>query len=123
MIRSESRRQNPADKACLAAFRALDADGQRSLLDYAAFLQSRQAPAKPPPEPRLAPRPAQETVVAAIRRLTAGYSALNPDLLLHEVSGLMSQHMLQGRAAQEVIDELEALFAREHTRQAAKARP
>lgn len=122
MIRSESRRQNPAEKACLAAFRALDAEGQRSLLDYAAFLQSRQAPAVSPPEPKLAPRPTQETVVAAIRRLTAGYSALNTDLLLHEVSGLMSQHMLQGRAAPEVIDELEVLFAREHSRLTAKVK-
>jgi hypothetical protein len=121
MIRSEARRQTPAEKACLAAFRALDAAGQRSLLDFAAFLQSRQPPAAPPAEPAVAPRPEQETVVAAIRRLTAGYGGVNTDLLLHDVSGLMSQHMLQGRAAGEVIDDLEALFAREHARQAAKA--
>jgi hypothetical protein len=34
--------------------------------------------------------------------------------LLHEASSLMSAHVLQGRAAAQVIDELEDLFARHY---------
>jgi len=37
---------------------------------------------------------------------------LNKDTMLHETSGLVAQHLIQGRAAREVIDELEAIFRR-----------
>ena len=86
----------------------------RSLLDYAEFLQSREE-SQPvdksvKQEPLLQPRPEQENVVAAIKRLRAGYFMLNTDLLLNESSALMAQFMMQGREAKEVIDDLEALF-------------
>ena len=45
-----------------------------------------------------------------MRRLSDTYFMLNKDTLLHEASSLMSQHILQGREAIEVIDELEILF-------------
>jgi hypothetical protein len=56
-------------------------------------------------------RPQQESVVAAIRRLSNCYPMLEKEMLLHETSDLMSSHILKGRAATEVIDDLEELFS------------
>ena len=55
-------------------------------------------------------RPDDENVVNAIKRLRASYFMLNADDLLNETSSLMAQFMIQGRAANEVIDDLESLF-------------
>ncbi len=96
----------------------LDEAGRRSLMDYAEFLASRGAQVETPAEepvpqqPLEIPRPAKESVVGAMKRLRQTYPMLNPDRLLDEAAGLMSAHMLGGRPAPEVIDELEALFER-----------
>jgi hypothetical protein len=39
---------------------------------------------------------------------------LNKDKLLHEAAGLMSEHVMQGRDANVVIDELQILFHRHY---------
>lgn len=87
------------------------------MLAFADFLHARAeaAQTQPPPEPAMpqpAPRPDNETVMAAIKRLAAGYPMLDRALMLNEISGLMSEHLLHGRPAAEVIDALEALFDR-----------
>ena len=58
------------------------------------------------------PRPAEESVVKAIKRLRATYPMLNTDELVHEASGFMMKHVMHGKPAVEAIDELEALFVR-----------
>ena len=89
---------------------------RRSLLDYAEFLLQRQQdngksePVTAPAEPQLQPRPESESVVAAIKRLTRSYPMLEKQALFSGTSELMSAHLLQGRDAEEIIDELEALF-------------
>ena len=89
---------------------------RRSLLDYAEFLLQRQQdsgksePVTAPAEPELQPRPESESVVAAIKRLTRSYPMLEKQALFSGTSELMSAHLLQGRDAEEIIDELEALF-------------
>lgn len=50
--------------------------------------------------------------MGAIKRLSLTYDMIDRGTMLNETSALMSAHILQGRAASEVIDELEALFAR-----------
>ncbi len=75
----------------------------------------------PPPEP--IPRPENESVVGAMRRLSASYHMLDKNLILHEASALMSTHIMQGRSAPEVIDDLEALFRRHHERLTSTSRP
>lgn len=94
-----------ADEArLLDAFRRLDARGRASLADYAAFLAARQPPAMAAaPEPR----PAAETVVQAIRRLSRSYPGLGRHALMPLAERLLAQHMVDGRPAAEVIDELE----------------
>lgn len=98
----------------------LDADEREQVLAFAEFLESRRprdaAPAEPAPEPRPIPRPEEETVVAAIRRLSETYPMLEKSRVFHETSGLMAAHMLQGRPADEVIDELEVVFHRHYER-------
>ena len=64
-----------------------------------------------PNEPKEIPRPREESVVAAIRRLSETYYMIDKSVLLSETSGLMSAHIMQGRPAEAVIDELEALFS------------
>lgn len=104
-------------QALLAAFEQLDARQQDALMEFAATLAAHDdvpAPAAMRPEPR----PAEESVVAAIKRLTRVYPAFERSRLMGPVSLLMAQHALQGRAAAEVIDELEAVFALRHAKTA-----
>lgn len=86
---------------------------RKSLLDFAEFLASRCEPvASVSLEPKAIPRPQAESVVAAMKRLRETYPMLDHSKMLHEASGLMAQHLVQGRPAPEVIDELEQMFLR-----------
>ncbi|GAB6044338.1 hypothetical protein [Endothiovibrio diazotrophicus] len=95
-------------------FSALDGEGRGQLLAFAEFLYGRR-PRKPEVvEPREIPRPTEESVVKAIRRLSESYPMLDRGKVLHETSMLMSQHVMQGRPAVEVVDDLELLFRRHY---------
>ncbi|HHI93236.1 MAG TPA: Crp/Fnr family transcriptional regulator [Gammaproteobacteria bacterium] len=104
----------PAEKKLLSVFNKLAAVEQENLQAYGEFLLTRHRtkPPQPVPEPQLIPRGENESVVAALKRLSASYSMLDKPQLLNESSVLMTQHVMQGRAANDVIDELETLFAR-----------
>jgi hypothetical protein len=105
------------EKRLLRLFRALSSYGQSSLLDYAEFLHQRTdryMAGAPSPVPLDIPRPAQESVVKAIRRLMTTYPMLDRDKLFHETSALMTRHVMHQRPAAEVIDELEAVFKRHY---------
>lgn len=93
----------------LKALARLPEEKAEMLADFADFLASRQE-SPPLQTPKLLPRPPQETVVQAMKRLSAGYPMLDKARLLNETSMLMSQHVMQGRCATEVIEELEAVF-------------
>ncbi|WP_295539545.1 hypothetical protein [uncultured Thiohalocapsa sp.] len=101
----------------LRLYRSLDAGAQDTLLAFAEFLAQRGGTAAPAsaqaaiPEPAPEPRPADETVIGAIKRLRRTYAMLDSATMLQETSSLMAAHVLQGREAAAVIDELEALFA------------
>jgi hypothetical protein len=53
-------------------------------------------------------------VIKAIKRLKASYSMLSADALLQPTSDLVAAHMIKGRPANEVIDELEQVFAAQY---------
>ncbi len=92
-------------------FESLPDKQQATLLEFAEFLQSRSPQREPvQTEPVAIPRPEKESVVAAIKRLNQTYPMVQRSLLFNETSELMMQHMMQGRAAMEIIDELEILF-------------
>jgi hypothetical protein len=105
---------NPAEKKILAVFKKLSATDRESLQVFGEFLLSRQGVQSPQdiPEPQHIPRGENESVVAALKRLSASYPMLDKPQLLNESSTLMTQHVMQGRDVNEVIGELEGLFAR-----------
>ncbi|MEW8507532.1 MAG: hypothetical protein AB2598_12580 [Candidatus Thiodiazotropha sp.] len=103
----------------LDLFGRLDPQQQQSLLSFAEFLSSQEAAESAAEEqqvhqPKPIDRPQQESVVKAIKRLSESYFMLEKEHLLDETSSLMMAHMMQGRDAKSVIDELEALFARHY---------
>jgi len=107
------------ERRLLQTFRNLGDAQKTSLLDYADFLVARAGSAVGdaiPTEPLDIPRPAEENVVKAIRRLMTTYPMLDRsrDKLLHETSALMTQHLIHKRPAVEVIDELELVFRRHY---------
>jgi hypothetical protein len=111
----------PDQQRLLTLFRALPAAGRETLLSFAEFLAQREAAHHAPAgadvvEPVDIPRPASESVVAAIRRLSSTFPMLDRDALLHETADLMSAHVIQGRSAADVIDELEVIFRRHYER-------
>ena len=99
-------------------FSGLTPAAAQQLLEFAEFLYARHAAAAPPSLslPQEIPRPAQESVVKAIKRLAATYPMLDRGKMLHETSALMTQHVVQGREAAAVIDDLEALFRQHYAR-------
>ena len=62
------------------------------------------------PEPEPVPRPEEERVVAAVKRLSKTYFMLDKSKMLGATSDLVTQHIMQGREASDVIDELEQVF-------------
>lgn len=102
-------------KKLLDFYRNLPDEVAQQLLEYAEFLALRyQVEIKEISLPEKISRPDMESVVAAVKRLSATFPMLDKDQLLNETAGLVSQHMLQGRDAVEVIDELEAIFSKQY---------
>ncbi|MGD9163859.1 MAG: hypothetical protein PVF13_03765 [Chromatiales bacterium] len=115
-LKSEQRR-------LLSLFDSLDAQGRETLLAFAEFLQGRQqadcvADDEMPSvhDPKSIERPAKESVVKAIKRLSETYYMLERDQLLDKTSSLMMSHVLQGRDTVSVIDELEIVFSEHYQR-------
>lgn len=106
----------PEEKKLLRLLETLPAEQQDTVFAFVEFLAARNPAAEVaiPQEPQAIPRPSEESVVKAIKRLRKTYPMLNPDKLLHETSGLMMKHVMHGKPAAEVIDEVEALFARHY---------
>jgi len=101
-------------------YRSLAPADQDTLLTFSEFLASQgighqQQEASAPREPVSIPRPQEESVVGAIKRLSRKFYMLDRSTMLNDTSSLMGVHVLQGRPAGEVIDELEDLFARHYT--------
>lgn len=88
----------------------------QQLLEFAEFLLLRHAVAPAPLPLQDIPRPPQESVVKAIKRLAATYPMLDRAKMLHETSALMTQHVMQGRDAVAVIDDLEKMFQQHYQR-------
>ena len=106
------------ERKLLAIFERLAPEQQDKLIEFAEFLTVGEAGGAEPiaAEPRALPRPAQETVTMAIRRLVTTYPMLDRRRLMAEASQFLAEHALHGRAAHEVIDELEIVFARHFER-------
>lgn len=104
----------PRERKLRKLLRALPEADQAALVAFAEFLHARAKPPRDAAARVLIPRPEQESVVGAIKRLSASYPMVDKAEMLDETSHLMAQHVMHGRAANEVIDELEAIFRRHY---------
>ncbi len=107
----------PQQRRLLDLFSVLDDQNRSSLLAFAEFLAERAtsddielSQDSTPIEAKLIPRPAKESVVKAIQRLSASYHMVQREKMLDETSSLMMSHVIHGRDAASVIDDLEKLF-------------
>ncbi len=101
----------PSEKALLKVFRELSKTDQENVQNFTDFLRAKNP--KPATEDLpvvIIPRPETESVVAAMKRLSASYPMLDKPDLLNKTSALMTQHVMQGKESILVIDEMEALF-------------
>ena len=74
------------------------------------------------PLPEKIERPQQERVVDALKRLSTTYPMLDKKILLDKASELVAQHVMFGKPAKEVIDQIEEMFADAYAKFAADAR-
>ncbi len=101
----------PSPQSLASIFEDLPEQDQNTLFEFAEFLKSRAPePASKITEPLGIPRPEEESVVAAIKRLKKNYPMVSQKEMLNETSEFMMQHMMQGKPATDVIDEMEILF-------------
>ena len=109
-----------AEQQLTEYFQQLAAGDQATLLAFAAFLASRSSPSrtvrvKPPepvtiPEPDIIERPAGESIVGALKRLSKSYPMLDKAEMLSATSDLVATNIMQGSDPAGVIDELEDIF-------------
>jgi len=100
-----------SSKSLAAIYDLLPEQDQKALFDFAEFLKSRAPEIEPQVMvPLDIPRPENESVIAAIKRLNKTYPMIKRASLLHETSNFMMQHVVSGKAASEVIDEMENMF-------------
>ena len=109
MNREVGQRSRSTEGRLLGLWRRLDAKRRIALLEFAEFLAARGAAPRSVHVATL--RPERETVVHAVRRLNGSYPMLDRGPLVRPVGDLLSQHLVDGRAAVAVIDDLEALYA------------
>ncbi len=114
------------ERQLIKLYQSLTETDRQTLFSFAEFLQTKnnqQNLSKDqqtieeeiiPTMPLDLPRPEAESVVKAIRRLTKNYPMVDKESILHPISGFMTSHIIQGRPANEVIDDLEALFLKEY---------
>ena len=112
-----------SERKLIKLFKALDGEKQETLLSFAEFLLFQsvgQSDLEQVEEKKIITqpldivRPDNESVIKAIKRLSETYPMVDKDNILHPISDLMTAHMLQGKAAEKVIDELEAVFLKEY---------
>ena len=100
------------EQSLLKAFRQMTPTARSTLVDFADFLSQRHPVAATPAseQPLQVPRPTEESVIAAIRRLAKTYPMLDSDNVFSAATTLMTRHVMGQQAAVEVIDELEVMF-------------
>lgn len=103
--------ESKKERKLLSFFRRLPDDRAEQLLEFAEYLSERYGRDEAvSTEPLPIPRPESETVINAIKRLSATYPMLEKTTLLDDVSVKLTQHMMQGRPAGQIIDELEVIY-------------
>lgn len=72
------------------------------------------AVSKPFPEPKIIPAPENENVIKAIKRIAKMYYMVDKSKMLDTTSTLMTEHLIHGRPAQEIVADVEKSFKQEY---------
>jgi hypothetical protein len=99
-------------------FRQLAVNDQLTLLAFAEFLAGRRVPgdvtasSEPVviPEPETIERPAGESVVAALKRLSRTYPMLDKTEMLGATADVVASNIMQGTDPVAAVDQLESIF-------------
>jgi len=103
------------EKKLLHLYREMTDDDQHALIRYAEFLtEAKEEGSVELAEPTQIPVKENESVVGALKRLSATYPMLDKANMLDQTSTLMSDHLLRGKAKEEVIKEFDVLFEQEY---------
>ena len=105
------------EKKLLRLYRDMSDDDQHALFRYAEFLFEKQEvnlDDEVLAEPLSIEPKENETVVGALKRLSASYPMLDKAKMLDQTSTLMSDHLMRGKAKEVVIQEFETLFAEQY---------
>ena len=110
---------NREEQALCKIYKSLDVGNRQTLMSFAQFLASQHVAEKPSKpitdlQPVNIPRPKKESVIKAIRRLSESYPMLETDTMFDHISSLMTAHIMTGRSAESVIDELQEMFANQY---------
>jgi hypothetical protein len=107
----------PNARKLVDCFRRLSEVRQIALLEFAQYLADKEEVALGggvPVTPLDIPRPEDESVIKAVRRLRATYPMLDQNKIFTDVSSQMTRHVMHGLPSGEVIDELEVIFRRHY---------
>lgn len=66
------------------------------------------------PEPKMIPAPENENVIKAIKRIGKIYYMVDKSKMLDATSTLMTEHLIQGRPAREIVADVEKHFKQEY---------
>jgi hypothetical protein len=105
---------NKSEKILIKYYDSLASDEREMLLSFAEFLAGRSINNQTIQVPVQIDRPAEESIIAAIKRLSTTYSMIDKSKLLSEVSDKVTGHVVHGQELSEVIDELEVFFKHEY---------
>jgi hypothetical protein len=110
------------ERALSKIYKELDSNHRQTLLSFANFLVQQQKEQSATSQENIVdlkplniPRPKKESVIKAIRRLSANYPMIDTDTMFDAISKLMTSHIMEGRSAEEVINDLQALFENQYT--------
>ena len=105
---------NKSEKILIKYYDSLASDEREMLLSFAEFLAERSINNQTIQVPVQIDRPAEESIIAAIKRLSTTYSMIDKSKLLSEVSDKVTGHVVHGQELSKVIDELEVFFKQEY---------
>ncbi len=125
---------NKKERQLIKLFKKLSDADKNTLQAFAEFLASRGESSAAdkqhedmgqsiPVKPLSIERPEKESVIKAIKRLSETYPMVDKENILHPISDLMTAHMLQGKQASIVIDELEIIFSNEYKKLQRSVKP
>jgi hypothetical protein len=110
------------ERALSKIYKELDSNHRQTLLSFANFLVQQQKEQSATSQENIVdlkplniPRPKKESVIKAIRRLSANYPMIDTDTMFDAISKSMTSHIMEGRSAEEVINDLQALFENQYT--------